>query len=175
MFRASLDIHLIITLTLPLAVIGSLLRCGLRVLHPLVVRAVLHFRRCDTLHSLADKADKVMSPQRVLPPPLPSLPLLALEHLLVSDRLGLRPQVLAHGQQVEPDLGLWVSRDTGLEDRHDCIGEDLSGTCADIAVSNRCGLQTVDLVECAVDGGVCDEVVDVVVPGCYAGLVAYEW
>ena len=52
-----------------------------------------------------------------------------------------------------------------MKDWHDCIREDLTRTCADIAVSDRRWLQTVDLVECAVDGGIGDEVVDVVVLG----------
>jgi hypothetical protein len=174
-YQFSLDVHLVSALSFPLAVVKPLLRCCLCVLHPLVVSPIFHLGSRNTLHGLANEPDKVVSSQSVLPPPLSPLPLLALQHLLVSDRFCLCPQILAHGQQVESDLGLGVSCDSRLQYRHDCVCEDLTRACADVAVSDRRWLQTVDLVECAVDRGIGDEVVDVVVFGCYSGLVAYEW
>lgn len=61
-----------------------------------------------------------------------------------------------------------------MEDRDDCVGEDLAGTRADVAVSDRCGLEAVQLVESAVDRGIRDEVVDVVIFGRDSRLVADE-
>ena len=68
-------------------VISPLLSPPFGLLDPLVVGAValVELSLCDALEQLADKADKVVSPQRVLPQPLCTLVLLLLKLLLVAN------------------------------------------------------------------------------------------
>lgn len=99
-----------------------------------------------------------MPPQRVLKEPVLALALLTLQQLLVAKLLSADPQVAAHSQQVEPDLRSVVARDAALQHVDDLEGEVLGRACA---VGDWRGLEAIELVEDAVDGGVGDEVEDV--------------
>jgi hypothetical protein len=137
----------------------------LRLVDPLLVRsiaALLQLGSNNTLEQLADKAHKVMPPERVLPQPLGADILLLLETVLVTKLAGAYAQVAHAGHEVEADLVLGVAGDAAVQDVDDLSGELLSGAGA---VRDGGGLQAVELVEGVVDGRVGDEVVDVVVLG----------
>lgn len=99
-----------------------------------------------------------MPPQRVLKEPVLALALLALQQLDVAKLLGADPQVAAHSQQVEPDLGSIVARDAALQHVGDLEGEVFGGACA---VGDWRGLEAVELVEGSINGCVGDEVEDI--------------
>jgi len=151
--------------------VQTLLRPVLRITNPFLISPVFDLLTHHTLGQLTNKADKVVSPERILPLPLPPLLLLAIQHLLISDLARLCPQILTHGQQIEPDLVRWIALDAPLQDGDDLVRKVLWRAGA--VVDGR-WLQAVELVQRAVDSGVGDEVVDVVVVGGGALLVADE-
>lgn len=88
------------------------------VIHPLLhciiaprIKLVLH----HLLHHLASKAHEIVPPQRILKQPILPLALLPLQQLLVAKLPRADPQVAAHGQQVEANLGGVVAGDSALQ------------------------------------------------------------
>jgi hypothetical protein len=130
-------------------VVSPLLGPPLGLVDPLVVGAValVKLGLRNALEQLTDEADKVVSPQRVLPQPLCTLVLLLLELFLVANLA--RPQAeIAHARhQVEADLGGGVAADAALQDGDDLLGEFARGARA---VGNGRGLQAIELVELVV-------------------------
>jgi hypothetical protein len=137
----------------------------LRLINPLLVRsiaALLQLGSNNPLEQLADKAHKVMPPERVLPQPLGADILLLLETILVTELAGTDAQVTHAGHEVEANLVLGIAGNAAVQDVDDLGGELLGGTGA---MRDGGGLQAVELVQGIVDGRVGDEVVDVVVLG----------
>lgn len=134
------------------------LRLLLGGLDPLIVRAVFHLHVDNPLQDLADEADKVGPPQRVLPRPGAPLALLALQQLRVARLARADLQVAHHRHQVEPDLALRVPLDPALDHLDDLLGETVH-VARPVANGER--LQAVQLVEHAVDGRVGDEVIHI--------------
>jgi hypothetical protein len=161
-------------------VVSSLLGPPLGLVDPLVVSvaALVKLGLCDALEQLTDEADKVVSPQRILPQPLCTLVLLLLELFLVANLARSQAEIAHAGHEVEADLGGGVAADAALQDGDDLLGEFARGARA---VGDGCGLQAIELVELvvyrrvAVGGvsgagrwrgkGLRDEVVDIVVLG----------
>jgi hypothetical protein len=113
-------------------VVSSLLGPPLGLVDPLVVGAValVKLGLCDALEQLTDEADKVVSPQRVLPQPLCTLVLLLLELFLVANLTRSQAEIAHTGHEVEADLGGGVAADAALQDGDDLLGEFARGARA---------------------------------------------
>lgn len=109
----------------------------------------------DALEHLARKADKVVLAQGVLKLPVAALALFAGQQVGIAKLAGALAQVAAHGKQVEADLGGIVAGNSTLQNVDDACGERV-GVAG--SVGDGRGLQAVELVQGAVDVGICDEV-----------------
>ena len=119
------------------------------------IAPILELGRNNTLEHLAREAHKVVPPQRILKLPVAPLALFPRQQFGVAKLARPLPLVPHHGQQVEPDLSRVVARDAPLQHGHDLGGEVALRAGA---VADGRGLQAVELVERAVDGGVGNEV-----------------
>jgi hypothetical protein len=130
-------------------VVSSLLGPPFSLLDPLVVgtAALVELGLCDALEQLADEADKVVSPQRVLPQPLCTLVLLLLKLLLVANLTRSYAEITHAGHEVEADLGGGVAANAALQDGDDLLGE-LAGGAGTVGDGRR--LQTIELIELVV-------------------------
>ncbi|KAI6770788.1 hypothetical protein HG531_009643 [Fusarium graminearum] len=128
------------------ALLHPLFTCGITTLGDLTAN--------NALHHLTRKANKVVSSQSILKHPVSSLALLPRQQLLVAKVSRSLSQVPAHGEEVESDLGAIVSCDSALENVHNLCRKFLraAGT-----VRDGSGLQAVELIECAIDRCVSDE------------------
>jgi hypothetical protein len=97
-------------------ILSPLLTPPLRLLNPLIIRPITLLQFCShhALQQFTNKANKVMSSQRILPQPLCAPVFLLLEFLLIADLAGANAQVTYAGHEVEADFGGGVAGDAAL-------------------------------------------------------------
>lgn len=115
----------------------------------------------NTAEHLAGKPHKVPPPQRILPRPVSPLLLFARQARAVAELPAADAHIATDGQEIEANLREAVPADAALQD-----GDDGGGEGGRVRLTGPVGygmrLEAVELVEQAVDGGVGDEVIDVV-------------
>lgn len=151
--------------------LNPLLRLFLRLLNPSLITPVLNLFPNHTLQRLARKAQEIMPSQRILPHPLRPLPPLSNQRLLIPNLPRTDPRILNHGDKIKPDLTHRKSLHALLHHRNNLVRELIKSART---MRYRCGVQPVEFVERAVDGRVRDEVIEVVVLGRHALLLAYK-
>lgn len=109
-----------------LALIYPLLQPLIGIRNPLVegrITTLLELGSNYTFEHFTRKADKVVSPQRVLKLPISTLALLPRQELKVSNFPGPYAQIAHHGEQIEPNLCRIIPRNPPLQHLHDFGGK----------------------------------------------------
>lgn len=134
----------------------------LRGINPFLIRLPTPILRLlhpnNPLHHLPNKPNKIPPPQRILPRPSSPLPLLTLQRLHIPNLPCPRPRVLHHRHQIKMRLLRRIPRNPPLQHLNHLLGKRRRITRA---MANRMRLQSIQLIQRAINRRVRDKVVHI--------------